>query len=82
MEALEGLLDLRDEVPHSRRTGEHVRLGVVGGRSGPRFLVPLDHPDALAPSCLAYLGLRDRRTRLARGAVGLALRAHLGRLVV
>ncbi|MCB0971757.1 MAG: hypothetical protein KDA97_09640 [Acidimicrobiales bacterium] len=82
LEALEGLLDLREEVPHSRRTGDHVRLGVVGGRSGPRFLVPLDHPDALAPSCLAYLGLRDRRTRVTRGAVGLALRAHLGRLVV
>jgi hypothetical protein len=54
-------------------------LGVVAGRSGPRFLVPLSHPEALGPSCLAYLGLRDVRTRASRGAVGLALRIGGGR---
>jgi hypothetical protein len=75
------LLDLRPfrggPVPAGRAL-----LGVVAGRSGPRFLVPLDHPAAAPEACLAYLALRDRRTRLTRGAVGLALRAGLGGLVL
>jgi hypothetical protein len=44
--------------------------------------VPLDHPAAAPQACLAYLGLRDLRTRATRGAAGLALRAGLGRAVI
>jgi hypothetical protein len=58
------------------------RLGVIAGRSGPRFLVPTSFPDATAEACLAYLGLRDAKTRLTRGAVGWAIRAHAGRAVI
>jgi hypothetical protein len=78
LDAVSDLLDLRPPGPGV----EGAALGVVAGRSGPRFLVPLDAPDALGPSCLAYLGLRDLRTRITRGAVGLALRAGGGRGVV
>lgn len=72
---------------HPRPTGAPSRpsarrLGVVAGRSGPRFLVPLDDPAATPEACLAYLGLRDVRTRVARGGVGLALKARLGRFVI
>ncbi|HWJ99023.1 MAG TPA: hypothetical protein VNQ33_12745 [Acidimicrobiales bacterium] len=77
LEALTELLDLR---PTSG--ADRTRLGVVAGRSGPRFLVPLDFPEASPQACWAYLGLRDRKTQLARGAVGLALRTGLHRLVV
>ncbi|MEZ5138511.1 MAG: hypothetical protein R2702_07320 [Acidimicrobiales bacterium] len=72
------LLDLRAGAPRPGTT----RLGVVAGRHGPRFLVPVSHPDAAPEACLAYLGLRDARTRLQRGAVGWALRAGAGRFVV
>ncbi|MCU1368829.1 MAG: hypothetical protein JWO77_23 [Ilumatobacteraceae bacterium] len=77
LDALTALLDLR---PGSGRTDagpDRARLGVVGGR----FLVPLDFPDASPEACLAYLGLRDRRTQVSRGAVGLALKAGLTRFV-
>ncbi len=74
--ALTELLDLRPGGGADR-----TRLGVVAGRSGPRFLVPLDFPEASPQACLAYLGLRNRKTQLSRGAVGLALKANLGRFV-
>jgi hypothetical protein len=77
LDALTPLLGLRPGGGAGR-----ARLGVVAGRSGPRFLVPLDFPEASPRACLAYLGLRSRRTQLSRGAVGLALKARLGRLVV
>lgn len=73
------LLDLRSARPSDG--ADRTRLGLVSGRSGPRFLVPVGHPAAASASCLAYLGLRPVRTRVTRGAVGLALRAGLGRLV-
>ena len=77
--AVTRLLDLRPAGgvvrPHA------VQLGIVAGRSGPRFLVPLDHRGAAPEVCLSYLGLRDVRTRITRGAVGWALRAHADRLV-
>jgi hypothetical protein len=78
LDAVTDLLGLRPPGPGV----EGAELGVVAGRSGPRFLVPLDAPDALGPSCLAYLGLRDLRTRITRGAVGVALRAGGGRGIV
>lgn len=80
LDALTDLLDLRPARPGDGRGRTH--LGVVAGRSGPRFLVPLDFPDASPEACLAYLGLRNGRTRVSRGAVGLALRYGLDRLVV
>ena len=75
LDALTDLLDLRADGADG---AERTRLGVVGGR----FLVPLDFPDATAEACLAYLGLRDRKTQVTRGAVGLALRFGLGPAVV
>lgn len=74
--ALEAVTDLLDLRPASAAPGSTraPRLGVVAGRSGPRFLVPTSYPDAAPEACLAYLGLRDARTRVQRGAVGLALR--------
>ncbi len=80
LDALTDLLDLRPARPDDGPDRTH--LGVVAGRSGPRFLVPLDFPDASPEACLAYLGLRTARTRVSRGAVGLALRYGLDRLVV
>jgi hypothetical protein len=41
----------------------------------------VSHPEAAAATCLTYLGLRDVRTRVQRGAVGWALRARAGRFV-
>lgn len=81
LEAVTGLLDLRpaDASPPGER--HRTQLGVVAGRSGPRFLVPLGHPQAAPEACLAYLGLRDARTRVQRGAVGLGLRFGLSRFV-
>ncbi|MFN8017249.1 MAG: hypothetical protein U0P45_03905 [Acidimicrobiales bacterium] len=79
LDAVTGLLDLR---PAPAGAGHGVRYGLVAGRSGPRFLVPLDHPAAAPEACLAYLGLRDLRTRATRGAVGLALKARLPQAVV
>lgn len=77
-DAVADLLSL-ESVPADRPTPDGtIRLGLVSGRSGPRFLVPTDHPAAAARSCLAYLGLRDLRTRATRGAVGLAFAARLG----
>ena len=80
LDALTELLDLRPSTTGRPEPGR-ARLGVVAGRRGPRFLVPLDHPDATVASCLAYLGLRDVKTRLARGSVVLALRARQTDLV-
>lgn len=77
LEALTDLLDLRPAPAAAPEPGRAL-LGVVAGRSGPRFLVPLDHPEATPEACLAYLGLRDRKTQLSRGAVGWALKARLG----
>lgn len=78
LDALTDLLDLRPDGDDGPDVPERTRLGVVGGR----FLVPLDFPDATPEACLAYLGLRDRRTQVTRGAVGLALRFGLSRAVV
>lgn len=72
--AVTDLLGLHPADPGSPDVPGTTRLGVVAGRSGPRFLVPVGHPDAAPQACLAYLGLRDARTRATRGAVGLALR--------
>lgn len=74
--SLEALTDLLDLQPSGGP--DRTRLGVVGGR----FLVPLDFPDASPQACLAYLGLRNRKTQVSRGAVGLALRFGLERAVV
>lgn len=76
LEALTPLLDLASGGGEGR-----TRLGIVSGRSGPRFLVPLDFPEASPQACLAYLGLRSRKTQVSRAAVGLALRARLAPLV-
>lgn len=81
LDTVTGLLDLRP-APAGPVPRDRALLGVVAGRTGPRFLVPLDHPDAAPESCLAYLGLRERRTRATRGALGLALRVGLGGLVL
>jgi len=81
LDALGPLLDLRPGGRDSRDDRDRTRLGVVAGRSGPRFLVPLDFPAASPQACLAYLGLRSRRTQLSRGVVGLALKARLDRVV-
>jgi hypothetical protein len=80
LDAVSGLLDLRP-VTSGQAEPDRTRLGVVNGRSGPRFLVPLDHPTAAPQACLAYLGLRDTRTRIQRGAVGLGLKLRMGRVV-
>ncbi len=80
LEAVTDLLDLR-AAPTGSSSPTAPRFGVVTGRSGPRFLVPTSFPDAAPQACLAYLGLRDARTRVQRGAVGLALRAGGARLV-
>ena len=82
--SLEALTELLDLHPATGATAgpDRTLLGVVSGRSGPRFLVPLDHPDATPEACLAYLGLRDLRTRVSRGAVGWALKARLGPVVL
>lgn len=77
LDALTDLLDLQPGGGGADRTD----LGIVAGRSGPRFLVPLGYPDASPQACLAYLGLRSRKTQVSRGAVGVALRAGLGRFV-
>jgi hypothetical protein len=77
LDALTDLLDLQPGGGGADRT----LLGIVAGRSGPRFLVPLGFPDASPQACLAYLGLRSRTTQVSRGAVGVALRAGLGRFV-
>src|SRR4051812_30890322 len=81
MAAVTELLDLRPAATALADGPGRTRLGAVAGRSGPRFLVPLGHPGAAPASCLAYLGLRDTRTRMQRGAVGLGLRFGLGRFV-
>lgn len=81
LDAISALVGLRPAGAGPARPGT-ARYGLVSGRSGPRFLVPLDHPDASPQACLAYLGLRDLRTRVSRGAAGLALRAGLGRFVI
>ena len=65
--SLAALTDLLDLQPDGGGP-DRARLGIVGDR----FLVPLDFPDASPQACLAYLGLRNRRTRVTRGAVGLA----------
>jgi hypothetical protein len=75
--SLAALTDLLDLQPGTSSRGDRTRLGNVGGR----FLVPLDFPAASPQACLAYLGLRNRKTQVTRGAVGLALRAGLGRFV-
>ena len=80
--AVTDLLGLRPRATGAPSRPSARRLGVIAGRSGPRFLVPLDDPAATPEACLAYLGLRDARTRATRGAVGLALKARLGRFVV
>ena len=80
--ALDAIVDLLDLRRCSGPPSGRATLGLVSGRSGPRFLVPTSYPDAAPQACLAYLGLRDARTRLARGAVGWALRARATRLVI
>ena len=79
--AVTDLLDLRPAATALADGPGRTRLGLVAGRAGPRFLVPLGHPGAAPASCLAYLGLRDTRTRIQRGAVGVGLRLGLHRLV-
>ena len=81
MAAVTELLDLRPAATALADGPGRTRLGAVTGRSGPRFLVPVGHPGAAPASCLAYLGLRDARTRVQRGAVGLGLRFGLGRFI-
>ncbi|WP_426571198.1 hypothetical protein [Aquihabitans sp. McL0605] len=75
--AVTDLLDLQ-AAPAGDAAADRTRLGVVSDR----FLVPVGFPDATAEACLAYLGLRDARTRVTRGAVGLALKARLARVVI
>jgi hypothetical protein len=81
LEAVTDLLDLRAPGGVGAAAPDAPRLGVVAGRSGPRFLVPISYPDAAPEACLAYLGLRDARTRATRGAVGWALKAGGARFV-
>jgi hypothetical protein len=82
LDAVTDLLDLRPDAKASAATRSGLRFGVVAGRSGPRFLVPLDHRDAAPQACLAYLGLRDVKTQMTRGTLGLALRLGVGSLVL
>jgi len=79
LEVVTDLLGLRPATPGGLPGS---RLGLVAGRRGPRFLVPLDWPEAAVASCLAYQGLRDGRTRLGRLAVGSALRVGAARAVI
>ena len=81
LDAVTDLLDLRPAGSLVDRPGS-TRLGVIAGRSGPRFLVPTSYPEATAQACLAYLGLRDTRTRVSRGAVGWAIKARAGQAVI
>jgi len=72
LEAVTELLELRPAGPSTRSEV----VAVVGGRSGPRFLLPLDHLEATRSACLAYLGLRDLRTRANRTLVAGALASN------
>jgi hypothetical protein len=81
LDAVTELLGLRPAPARGAERDGSVRLGVVGS-SRPRFLVPLDFPEASPEACLAYLGLRDAKTRITRGAVGLAFKARASRAVV
>lgn len=53
------------------------RFGVVSFQGRPRFLLPLGWSDAARAACLAYLGLRDRGTRITRRAVAAGLATGL-----
>ena len=66
LDAVSELLDLRPAPASGPDRADSVRLGVISGR----FLVPLSFPDATAESCLAYLGLRDAKTRVTRAPAG------------
>ncbi|MCB0986784.1 MAG: hypothetical protein H6519_00080 [Microthrixaceae bacterium] len=48
---------------------ETALLGLVGSLDAPRFLVPVDHPDATCAALSAYNRLRPLRTRLNRRVV-------------
>ena len=69
--AVTDLLDLQPAPASGDDPVGRTRLGVVSGR----FLVPLGFPEATAQACLAYLGLRDTKTRVTRGgSLGFFLR--------
>ncbi len=70
--ALAELLDLH-EVGAGPRDDRSLTLGVVGPAAAPRFLLPLDHPDATRAACTAYNGLRPWRTRVNRLGVAAAI---------
>jgi hypothetical protein len=56
-------------------------VGLVGPRGRARFLLPLATAPATRAACLAYVGLRDRRTIAQRLAVAGAFAAGAGALV-
>ena len=78
LEAVTETLGLRPATAGDQRG----RLGVVKGRGGPRFLIPLDNPAVGRAACLAYLGLRDGRTRIQRRTLAYALALGGQRLAV
>ena len=80
--ALDVVSDLLGLHQATSATPPEARLGLVAGRRGPRFLVPLGWRPSAAASCLAYQGLRDTKTRLGRFAVGSALRLGADRAVL
>ena len=57
------------------------KLGVLRSGGEPRFLLPLDTWRASGAACLAFNRLREPRTRLQRGALGVALRAGGSRVL-
>ena len=76
------LLGLRPATQTDHHRVDAAVLGVVEGRDGPRFLLPIGTTDLGISSCLSYLGLRDRRTRLNRRVLAGALRVGASPLVI
>ena len=74
------VVDLLGMRPQPSRSAAHSAL-VISWDRRPRFVIPTDTAAAAAASCLAYNRLRDRRTRLQRGVLGVALRAGAARVL-
>ena len=76
------LLGLRPATATDDNDNEAVVLGVVEGRGGPRFLLPIGQTQLATSACLSYLGLRDHRTRLNRRVLAGALKVGASQLVI
>jgi hypothetical protein len=76
--ALDVATELLGLTPTSAGTDPVDVVGLVGPRGRSRFLLPLASAPATRAACLAYVGLRDRRTIARRVAVAGAFAAGLG----